>query len=68
MPVVPQVGPQGTKFFVFGHNSLLFRAMDIGAGALGAIVGLSVLVQVGWHVAVLVLVYKIWRKVKHLPS
>ena len=42
--------------------------MDIGAGAFGAIVGLSMLVQVGWHVAVLWFVYKIWQKVKHLPS
>ena len=40
----------------------------IGAGAFGLVVGLSIFVQLAWHVAVLVLVYKIWQKVKHLPS
>jgi hypothetical protein len=40
----------------------------IGAGGFGFAIGLSILVQLAWHVAVLVLVYKIWQKVKHLPS
>lgn len=40
----------------------------IGAAGLGFVVGLSMLVQLAWHVAVLVLVYKIWQKVKRLPS
>jgi hypothetical protein len=40
----------------------------IGAGGFGFVIGLSILVQLAWHVAVLVLVYKIWQKVKHLPS
>jgi hypothetical protein len=44
------------------------NSIDIGAAGFGAVVGLSVLVQLAWHVAVLVLVYRIWRKVKHLPS
>ncbi len=51
--------------------SVSFRLMDIspiGAGAFGLVVGLSFLVQLAWHVAVLVFVYKIWQKVKHLPS
>ncbi len=27
-----------------------------------------VLVNIAWYVAVIVLLYKIWRKVKHLPG
>lgn len=27
-----------------------------------------VLVQLAWYVAVIVFLYKIWQKVKHLPS
>jgi hypothetical protein len=42
--------------------------IPIGAAGFGLVVGLSVLVQLAWHVAVLVFVYKIWQKVKHLPS
>ena len=56
---------------VFANASVSFRLMDIvpiGAGGLGVVVGLSILVQLAWHVAVLVFVYKIWQKVKHLPS
>ena len=30
--------------------------------------GLLGLVQVAWYVGVLVLLYKIWQKVKHLPT
>ena len=26
------------------------------------------LVQLGWYVAVIVFLYKIWQKVKHLPA
>ena len=54
--------------FVVGNGPLILRPMDIGSGAFGAVVGLGMLVQLGWHVAVLVFVYKIWQKVKHLPS
>jgi hypothetical protein len=25
-------------------------------------------IQLGWYVAVIVLLYKIWQKVKHLPG
>jgi hypothetical protein len=42
--------------------------VPIGAGGFGFVIGLSILVQLAWHVAVLVFVYKIWQKVKHLPS
>jgi hypothetical protein len=43
---------------------------NIGAGAvgIGLVVGLTAFVNLAWHVAVLVLAYKIWQKVKHLPS
>jgi hypothetical protein len=27
-----------------------------------------VAIQVGWYVAVIVLLYRIWQKVKHLPG
>jgi len=40
----------------------------MGSGGIGLVVGLGVLVQLAWHVAVIVLVYKIWQKVKHLPE
>ena len=30
--------------------------------------GLAALVQLAWQVAVLVFLYKIWQKVKHLPG
>lgn len=57
--------------FCFCYHPVSFALMDmipIGAGGLGFVVGLSILVQLAWHVAVLVFVYKIWQKVKHLPS
>jgi len=44
------------------------NTVDIGTAGFGAVIGLSVLVQLAWHVAVLVFVYKIWQKVRHLPS
>ena len=28
----------------------------------------SMLVSLAWHIVVIVLVYKIWQKVKHLPG
>lgn len=28
----------------------------------------AALVQLAWHLAVIVFVYKIWQKVKHLPG
>ena len=40
----------------------------MGSGGIGMIVGLSIVVQLAWHVTVIVLVYKIWQKVKHLPE
>jgi hypothetical protein len=43
-------------------------SMDLGTAGIGLLVGATFLVQLLWHVAVLVLVYKIWQKVKHLPS
>ena len=43
-------------------------SVSIGSGGMGLIIGLGVLVQLAWHLAVIVLVYKIWRKVKHLPE
>jgi hypothetical protein len=44
------------------------NSIDVGAAGIGLVVGAFALVQLAWHVAVLVLVYRIWRKVKHLPS
>lgn len=44
------------------------NSIDVGAASIGLAVGLSAILQLAWHVAVLVLVYKIWQKVKHLPS
>ena len=32
------------------------------------VVGLLGLVQLAWHIAVIVLLYKIWQKVKLLPG
>ena len=32
------------------------------------VMGSSMLVSLAWHVVVIVLVYKIWQKVKHLPG
>ena len=32
------------------------------------VVLLAMLVQLAWHVAVIVFLYKIWQKVKHLPA
>lgn len=32
------------------------------------VVLLAMLVQLAWHVAVIVFLYKIWQKVRHLPS
>lgn len=29
---------------------------------------LMLLVQIGWYVSVIVFLYKIWQKVKHLPA
>jgi hypothetical protein len=42
--------------------------VDAGAFAIGGVVVLSAVVQLAWHVAVIVLLFKIWQKVKHLPS
>ena len=41
---------------------------NMGSAGIGLVVGISVIVQLVWHVAVIVFVYKIWQKVKHLPS
>jgi hypothetical protein len=34
----------------------------------GSIAILMILVSFGWYVAVIVFLYKIWQKVKHLPG
>jgi hypothetical protein len=39
-----------------------------GALGIGAIVGVMALINIGWHVAVIVLLAKVWLKVRHLPS
>jgi hypothetical protein len=41
------------------NNSFLFPSIVMGS---------SMLVSLTWHVVVIVLVYKIWQKVKHLPG
>ena len=35
---------------------------------IGIFVGVLGLVQLAWHIAVIVFLYKIWVKVRHLPS
>ncbi len=53
----------------FSERIGIIPAMDnIGSGGIGLVVGLSIVVQLAWHLAVIVLVYKIWQKVKHLPE
>jgi len=43
--------------------------MDVLTTAgMGLIVGVSMLVQLAWHVAVIVFLYVIWKRVRHLPS
>lgn len=42
--------------------------IDPGAAGIGLVIGLTAFVNLAWHAAVLVLAYKIWQKVKHLPS
>ena len=42
--------------------------MDIGSVGLGAVIGVGAIVKLAWHLAVIVFLYKIWQKVKHLPS
>jgi hypothetical protein len=32
------------------------------------VVGILGFLQLAWHVAVIVFVYRIWQKVKHLPG
>ena len=44
--------------------------MDIqpfGSGGIGVIIGAFSLLQVAWYVGVIVLLVKIWNKVKNLP-
>jgi hypothetical protein len=41
------------------NNPFLFPSIVMGS---------SMLVSLAWHVVVIVLVYKIWQKVKHLPG
>jgi len=41
---------------------------SIGAAGIGLVITFTAIVQLAWHVAVLVLAYKIWQKVKHLPG
>jgi len=51
-------------------DSISFPAMDIlpGGAGIGLLVAVSILVQLAWHIAVIVFLYVIWKKVKHLPS
>lgn len=42
--------------------------MDIGSLGIGAVVSLTLIIQYAWYVAVLVLLVKIWKKVRHLPG
>ena len=44
------------------------NSVSIGSGGIGLLIGLSVVVQLAWHATVIVLVYKIWQKVRHLPE
>jgi hypothetical protein len=42
--------------------------MDLALPAAALIVGVIGLLQLAWHIAVIVLVYLIWQKVKRLPG
>jgi hypothetical protein len=42
--------------------------MDIGSLAIGSLIAVTGAIQLAWYVAVIVLLYKIWSKVRHLPS
>jgi hypothetical protein len=42
--------------------------MDNDALAIGGFVALMGTIQLAWYVAVIVLLYKIWLKVRHLQS
>ena len=42
--------------------------LDIGAVGMGAVVSLFAVLNVAWYVGVLVLLLKIWSKVRHLPG
>jgi hypothetical protein len=43
-------------------------AMNNEALALGGFVVLMATIQFAWYVAVIVFLYKIWSKVRHLPG
>jgi hypothetical protein len=46
-------------------NEILFP----GVGSFGfAFLLIPMLIQIVWYVAVIVFLYKIWKKVKHLPG
>jgi len=52
-----------------GRRRLVFPPMMNDSFLFPSIVmGSSMLVSLTWHVVVIVLVYKIWQKVKHLPG
>jgi hypothetical protein len=42
--------------------------MNYDSFAIGSIVALMSALQLAWYVAVIVLLYKIWSKVRHLPA
>lgn len=45
------------------------NSMDwLGAASFGLVVGGMALANLAWHLAVIVFLYKIWQKVRHLPS
>ena len=42
--------------------------LDGATMGIGLVVGVMTAIQFGWYIAVIVFLYKIWSKVKHLPS
>jgi hypothetical protein len=42
--------------------------MSIDSLAIGSVVAVMGAIQLAWYVGVIVLLYKIWSKVRHLPS
>jgi hypothetical protein len=58
-------GARGRKVSELSVGSRVVNTFPATIGVFVAVMGL---VQVAWYVAVIVLLYKIWTKVRHLPG
>jgi hypothetical protein len=60
------------RLFVQHLIHVLLPAMNSvpfdGAIGIGLVVGMMTAIQLGWYIAVILFLYKIWSKVKHLPT